>query len=142
MVKYALDVPVPIASGVSYVPLRYHRGRPSRHKTVWRISVGDELDTFRVSHSSGWLWPGVGWGLRQAPAGNILTLGTNARNADLKFAKFISSTPTSDWHGYPADYLAKPGDCPHMAVLQVWIRVGILRKHHVKKIVRGQPCNL
>jgi hypothetical protein len=57
-------------------------------------------------------------------------------------AKFVASAPPAVWHGYPADHERNPQDIPESEVLRDWIQSGLLAAAKVRKLTRGQPCNL
>jgi hypothetical protein len=46
------------------------------------------------------------------------------------------------WHGYPADHQRSPSDIPDEEILKAWINLGLVTPAKVRKLAKGQPCNL
>ena len=117
-----------------------HR-RLQRHKSRWTITVNEEVDCFIDSRTNTWIDNAASWGLIQS-GNNLLVLGLNSHNEELKIAKFIAKNTTGVWHGYPADFCRNIQDRPGMSILQSWRTNGHIEKHHITKIRQGKECNL
>ena len=139
-----LDASIPTTTAVTqiYISLEKHRGHPGRNRSVWTVSPQTEVACFIKAWQGSWgvnsteLW-GHRWsGRRLSP------VGINEHREALWFGKFVREPNTLPWHGYPADYRRKPHDRPPVAVLSLWRDLGILAKHQIAKIARGQQCKL
>jgi len=141
-VPYQSDIPLDLqpSTDKKYIVSSAHR-RHQPDKSWWTISIGDEVNCFIASVVNNWIEFAVAWGHIQN--GNSLrVIGNNSQNLPLKLAKFIDSTETNVWHGYPADYVRNCQDRPGMPILQDWRIKGIIEKHHIVKIRKGKECNL
>ncbi len=113
-----------------------HRGAPTTDISVWNIGLDDELNCFSNSFENGWHNNGFAWGCIISNFNDLLILGENLRNAELKIAKFV--TNQNQWHGYPADVRYKPRDKPLPNILLSWLAKGIISKSLMARIKQGQ----
>lgn len=130
-----------IAPGVTYCIHSHHRnGTPG--KSQWSIPKIHERDAFVHARNQNWLLQDVGWGLHIA-GGQVAYLGVaQDRKRQLFVAKFVDGDQIQAWHGYPADHQQHPKDIPTQNTLQKWLNANLLRPAVIRKLVRGQPCNL
>ena len=125
-----------------YVLLAKHRGHAGPNRSVWKVSVSTEVGCFVEAWQEAWrsscreLWGHLRSNSRLKP------LGLNVHGQDLWFGKFVRDSDASPWHGYPADYRRNAQDRPPTSVLRQWRDQGILAKHQIAKIARGQRCKL
>jgi hypothetical protein len=125
---------------MSYVINQHHRNG-NRAKSQWRITIPDEKASFENARTNGWLTPDTGWGLHLVN-GNAVVLGVAQDHATSVFlAKYVGSA-SGPWHGYPADYRSNSQDIPTPHVLGEWCVKGLFSAAKIRKISRGQPCNL
>lgn len=131
--------------GVFYTSVKQHRENVNVDKSLWTISIEDEIECFK--RTIGNLWKDVdgkcAWGIHVL--GNSLSieiLGKNRENEHLKIAKFVKDDYCESWHGYPADYRKKRNDKPPEKVLIEWRDKGYIKKHQIGKIRSGKVCNL
>jgi len=111
-------------------------------KSQWRIPEVDERSTFDQARIRNWLSVTCGWGLH-TPNGVVSVLGVaQDHNRQLFVAKFIANAAPALWHGYPADHQRNPQDIPGIEVLRDWMISGLLTAAKIRKLTRGQPCNL
>jgi hypothetical protein len=111
-------------------------------KSQWTITKQEELASFHVAHSSGWITGVSGWGL-YTPAGVPEWLGTAQDHVRRVFlAKFVSSSTPVTWHGYPADHQVNAQDIPNERILNDWLTKGLFRPAKLRKLARGQACGL
>ncbi len=130
-----------IAPGVTYGVHPHHRNG-AHGKSQWDISEGQERDVFVNARNQNWLLQDMGWGLHLV-AGQVSYLGrAQDRQRRIFVAKFVDGNQNQFWHGYPADHQRNPGDIPVQNILQGWLNAKLLRRAIVRKLVRGQPCNL
>lgn len=101
----------------------------------------EEIACFNSAISFEWRVENKGWGLYFVN-GQPSWLGISKDKDQLFIAKFVSETEAGPWHGYPADYRKNQHDIPSEAVLNKWIANSILSTAKIRKISRGQPCNL
>jgi len=122
---------------LSHLP---HRNK-NPEKSQWTISIDEEVSIFRASENNQWLFATHGWGL------NIRNnypqnLGfSKDGNYTLFIAKFVGAD-SINWHGYPADHQTKNQDIPDEIILSAWITLSILPRAKIRKIAKGQKCNL
>lgn len=134
-----------IATGILYTSVKQHRENVNEDKSIWIISIEDEVSVFKRTLQKSWIEDSrkYGWGLHIINGSNTLrTLGENRYSGDLKIAKFVKDENDESWHGYPADYRQKRKDKPPEEVLLKWRDEGLIEKHHVSKIRSGRICNL
>lgn len=76
-------------------------------------------------------------------AGNATYLGDSDDGLRrLLIAKFVASNSPKVWHGYPADHQKRTQDIPDTIILEEWMRLSYLKPAKIRKVMRGQPCNL
>lgn len=127
--------------GINYfVKPDHHRPRPTPTKSVWCISVIEEVHCFENAIDMAWLHRATGWGLHLVRAVPIV-LGQNVLYR-VKVGKFVYDASANQWHGYPADYLRKPQDRPPTDVLRMWLASSIIRKYEITRVRQGKPCSL
>ena len=130
-----------IQAGVYYIHKADHRNRSPR-KSQWTIPENEERSVFSQTYSEGWYEGTVGWGLRLAGQ-TVSELGVGVdRIRRLFIAKFIDGSATSQWHGYPADYLAHQQDVPDPGILLEWCALRHINPAKMRKILQRKPCNL
>jgi len=122
-----------------YVFVPYHHGRPTADKSVWQITNDDEFSIFLLSINNSWIKESYSWS-HFLEANQIRPVGVNFHGEDLYFGKFINENAES--HGYPADYRRKIQDRPPVEILLIWEKLGVIKSHHISKILRGIKCNL
>lgn len=136
-----MDTEVQIRSDLTYIHKTDHRNRSAR-KSQWTISEQDERTCFVLMYDSKWYEGNCGWSLN-LNNGIINYLGVSfIRQRRLFLAKFVDGNNNQRWHGYPADHISNEQDIPPGAILLVWKNAGYLSLPKVRKIIRGQPCNL
>jgi len=114
----------------------------TRGKSQWTISEQAELDMFDNVLGHGRLHSDVGWGL-YIDNGRVDYLGVAQDHYRKVFvAKFVDGSQNNCWHGYPADHQRNVSDIPAPYILQEWLDANLLRCAVIRKIMRGQPCNL
>jgi len=130
-----------IAPGYIYQHHPDHRNHTSG-KSQWTITEEDERTTFDHSRTSQWLAQQHGWGLHVL-AGHAAYLGDSDDGLRrLLIAKYVASNSPKVWHGYPADHQKRTHDIPDSKILGDWMRLNLLRPAKIRKLMRGQPCNL
>jgi hypothetical protein len=130
-----------IRPGLTYIHKTDHRDG-SRQKSQWIISQLDERGSFILMYDSNWKHDHIGWGLHiQDRCANYL--GTdNTGTYHLIVAKFVDGDRIEKWHGYPADHTYNPQDIPSRDILWQWKNMGYIGTCKVRKILKGQRCNL
>lgn len=148
-----LVVAVSLGDGVSYAFHPHHRNDSYRddphRKSQWRpdFPQNTELECFFLCFVNEWWVTGIqgkreGWGV-YLPPGPFRYVGSSAdARRDLLLAKFVDGTGSHSWHGYPADYQARPQDVPDPDVLKEWLRARPISPRAVRLISSGQPCDL
>lgn len=118
----------------------HHRnGHP--HKSQWTISELEEQACYAATVTAAWILDRRGWGLHFAN-GQLDWLGTDKFGVRRLFvAKFVGSR-NDDWHGYPADHMRRAQDIPPTEILGMWLQGGVLPPAKIRKLMKGQPCNL
>lgn len=129
---------IPIAPGLDYFHHPDHRNS-NPNKSQWTITREEERASFSQAFAEDWLRDTDGWGLH-TPSGLPEYLGT-ALDRKVFVAKFVGG-PGTPWHGYPADHQQRAQDIPHEAALQSWMNLGLLTAPKIRKIAKGQRCNL
>jgi hypothetical protein len=144
MEQIPMSVPLPlhlIAPGFTYVNHPDHRNGTAG-KSQWLISEEEERGVFDTSRSNNWLPPSPGWGLH-SPNAQAMYLGISADGRrNLLVAKFVASNTPIVWHGYPADHQRKRQDVPTREILLDWTRLQFVNEPQMRKILKGQPCDL
>ncbi|WP_308131381.1 hypothetical protein [uncultured Flavobacterium sp.] len=134
------DIDLTPQTTAKYYVSSAHR-RIQRHKSRWTVTIDKEVECFIDSQTKSWIDATASWGIIQE-GNNLLVLGLNSQNEELKIAKFIAKNNDGVWHGYPADFNRKIQDRPAMSILQSWRTHGHIEKHHITKIRQGKECNL
>ena len=129
-----------IRDGLIYLHHPDHRNW-THGKSKWSISEWDERDVFTVSSNRNWGIEKKRWGIyfqENRPA----YLGLAQDHITQVFlAKFVTGNGT-EWHGYPADHQKNNQDRPPVELQQTWMDDDVLPKAKIRKIAKGQPCNL
>ena len=130
-----------IRTGVFYSHHPDHRNN-SVNKSQWEISKEQEKECFIHVIEQTWIINNVGWGFHFHD--NIISyLGKAQDHRTLVFiAKFVDGTNSNIWHGYPSDHQQNQADIPLRPILQCWLNNNILNRAKIRKISKGQPCNL
>jgi hypothetical protein len=125
-----------IEKGVFYVHNPKHRNfTPDAGR--WTISEEAERLSFGTALRSGWVGENEGWGLHIE--NDVPTyLGVDRFDVHSFVAKYIDSSGSTIWHGFPK----APADVPGPGVLKDWLQEGTLRKKTVKLLSQGRPCSL
>lgn len=111
-------------------------------KSQWTISEVTEKNIFLDALGRQWIQGVHGWGLLLTH-GNLSYVGVSSdRKRKLFVARFIDGASSHNWHGYPADHQRCQRDIPSTSVLNDWLQSGILPAPKIRKLMRGQPCNL
>jgi hypothetical protein len=124
-----------------------HHRNSNTNKSQWTISVGDEIGCFNHAKHQNWLTANKGWGLHIVnSAPNWLGVAQD-QTTQLFVAKFVGNPSNSaasgtEWHGYPANYRVNNQDIPDEDILQKWLNTNILPAAKIRKLAKGQPCNL
>jgi len=129
--------------GVTYIFKEDHRDGTAQ-KSQWTISEDDEFRSFEYAFDSNWIEENVGWGLylvNTIPAFLGVAELPN-RHRLLFIAKFVGSDRGKRWHGYPANPQDHQHDTPSNDVLLNWSERGFVSRAKMRKILKGQPCNL
>ncbi len=138
--SYNLNCPITGKSVVYHCHPHHRNNNPN--KSQWIINPTQEFDCFDLSYRKSWLKNDNAWGLHYSGQSiDYLGLGED-RNVNLFLAKFIKDQNQNYWHGYPADYQRNPQDIPDNDILEIWKYNNILSKPKIRKIMRGQPCNI
>ena len=124
-----------------YVVNPHHRNGNVK-KSQWTISEADEIKCFDLAKGQGWVLGDRGWGLHVSRKRPTWLGVARDRDTQLFIAKFVGSSSGAEWHGYPADYRHNHHDIPEGEILRSWLSVSGLSPAKVRKIARGQPCNL
>lgn len=130
-----------IEPGILYSHHPDHRNGTAR-KSQWIIPEHDERVCFSTARTRGWTSEGVGWGLH-LPNARVEYLGIDdGGEYSLFIAKFVDGNKNGQWHGYPGDPQRHAADIPSPDVLRSWLHCELLSAAKIRKIARGQPCNL
>jgi hypothetical protein len=114
-----------------------HHRNGNNNKSQWLCSIKEEIELFELGAENKWKdsenvmfsifsyqkYIGISWD----------------KKTRLFFSKFISAD-NKQWHGYPADYIDNPQDRPGKKILGDWRFKSLIRKSHIKKILKGKPC--
>lgn len=71
-----------------------------------------------------------------------LPIGKNIRNDNLFIAKYVDSSNSNNWHGYPVDPRRGGFDRPCTSILHEWVDLGIIDKTQARRIKEGKSCSL
>jgi len=128
------------------VPSKYfissqHRRTGNKHKSIWTISLEEEVNCFIQTISNNWKVGFEAWGIKLNQK-TLHVVGLSNNNNELKLAKFVGGINTNLWHGYPADHMYKAQDRPTTEILKLWVAEGFITKAKMNKIRQGQLCNL
>lgn len=130
-----------IRTGVTYLNHPQHRNNTPQ-KSQWRISEQEEIEAFTQSLNENWVVGDTGWGFHLGES-RLAYLGVAQNHRTPVFlAKFVDGTGTSSWHGYPADHVVNSQDRPPVCLQRSWLSSGRLAKAKIRKLAKGQPCNL
>ena len=129
----------PVTAAKYYISSAHRRVQ--QNKSRWIITIDQEVGCFIESQINTWIEGFFSWGLI-TNGNNLLVLGKNSQNEELKIAKFVAKNNNDVWHGYPADFCRNIQDRPGMMILQNWRTNGHIEKHHITKIRQGKECNL
>lgn len=142
---YKVNDIVDIEKNVRYLCAGQHRTpRQRREKSLWSISVDDEVNCFILAHNNKWLLPSAnsGWSLHICNYKKPGVLGINRFGEDLKIAKFVNKSQAKEWHGYPADYERNINDRPKTEILIDWVDKAFIDKTCMVRIQKGKGCAL
>ena len=136
-----IDIELEETEPSKYLISSQHRKKGNPNKSIWTISLEDEVNCFIQTICNNWKAGVEAWGIK--PNGNTLqVVGVNNNNEQLKLAKFVDGTNTDVWHGYPADHMYKAQDRPTTEILKSWVEQGYITKPKMSKIRQGKLCNL
>jgi len=116
----------------------HHRNRNrNNNKSQWLCSIKEEIELFKLGAENKW-----------KDSENVMFSIFNYKKNigiswDRKRTLFFSKSVSSDnkqWHGYPADYIDNPQDRPDNRILEDWRDKKLIKKRHLMRILRGQPC--
>lgn len=140
--NFFADAPVEIGnSNTKYICSSAHRGHIGHQKSIWAITLAEEVACFSKSVSEVWNYETYFWGLHIIGASPAV-LGINRFREDVKIAIFVDASRNLIYHGYPADYRRKIKDRPHVNILKKWRDQGLIQKHMMNKIMTGKQCSL
>jgi hypothetical protein len=123
------------------VSSHHRRTKGNTNKSVWTITIDEEVDLFIFSKNSNWVEGKICYGLLLSGT-TLLVVGRNPEKEDLKIAKFVDSNDNNKWHGYPADPKNRKQDIPCMELLSVWRDKKYIGKSDVRKLKQQIPCDL
>ncbi len=130
-----------IEENVSYIFHPDHRNN-TYGKSQWIISLDEEVNCFRKCYDEEWIVDQKGWGLHIVDH-RVLYLGVDQPHENKVFlAKFIDGNKNQKWHGYPVDHQRSSADIPDTNILNKWLETSVLTPPKIRKILKGQPCNL
>ena len=129
-----------IDAEVTYLCHPDHRNG-TQHKSQWRITEPEEVDSFKHTWNEGWIVGQYGWGLHLIN-GEVNYLGVaQDHRTRLFIAKFVNDTNHGQWHGYPADHQSIT-DRPDDQIIAMWLANNTLPAAKLRKVQKGEPCNL
>lgn len=134
-----VDTPIEILNNTSptdYLCSSKHRGQPTNDISVWIIDVEQEVECFKACYQNKWHNTITGWSFIFGSSRQLLLLGRNLKNGELRIAKFVINQ--RQWHGYPADLRYKPSDKPLPNILIEWYKKGYITKTIMTRIKQGQ----
>jgi hypothetical protein len=130
-----------VAPGFTYQVHPDHRNG-TQSKSQWTISQTEELGVFGAAVARRWLLQNRGWGL-YIQNDQFTVVGVSADQARRIFvAKFTASNAPQIWHGYPADHQIHSHDIPAPEIMKRWMDTNVLAPRKIRKLSKGQPCNL
>lgn len=119
--------------------IQHRNGNPE--KSQWTISTVYEESSFQLSIHNNWLLNTHGWGLHLVSGQPTIVGIAKDRTNNVFFAKFVGADKIN-WHGYPADYRNNNHDIPDSDILRKWLDASIFSRATIRKITKGQKCNL
>lgn len=143
----ALKVPVSVVyekNDVHECTYTYHPQHRDRTptKSQWTIVKNDELQSFRLLLQNKWIADGYGWSIHLVDDGvNFLGLSSDG-TSNLLVAKYSHDNEHNDWHGYPANHIFYARDIPPSEIVLEWVSKNYMTSAKMRKILKGQPCNL
>ena len=130
-----------IVNSTYYIHKPDHRNGTPR-KSQWVISENLERLLFKTSKQKKWCDSNKGWGL-YIVNGEVKYIGLAQDHKKRVFiGKFVDGNCNQIWHGYPADHQKNTQDIPPVKLLREWSDKDILRPSKIRKLAKGQPCNL
>lgn len=117
----------------------HRNGTP--HKSQWTITPPDEVASFERSFKSNWLDGMAAWGLHLKDGVADYLGVAQDHHTPVFVAKFVTADDKSLWHGYPADHTRRH-DRPVQTVLRIWLKDAVLPAAKIRKLGKGEPCNL
>lgn len=127
----------PPCGQVYFVSPLHRMAKATVDKSVWIISVPEEIACFNNTITQTWYVADTAWGILLGGAKNNLDpLGINYEESELSIAKFVQGA--GQWHGYPADVNRNPHDRPHPDVLDSWIANNLISKPFRARIQGGR----
>lgn len=123
-----------------YIISKDHRERKP-NKSFWIIKEPEEVECFITSLNNGWKLDNLAWGFIR-DGNNFKVIGQDCKKTPLKIAKFIDSTNSKIWHGYPINTSGNPNDVPHQNILKLWKNSNIINKSEFNKLKQGKRCDL
>ncbi|MBF0552213.1 MAG: hypothetical protein HQK60_16965 [Deltaproteobacteria bacterium] len=132
-----------ISKGVHYLHNPAHRDN-TPDKSQWIITEEAEQNSFRMALNKVWLLPSTGWGLHFEDSKPAYLGLAQDHHTPVFVAKFVNDRKQDNnfWHGYPADHQNNSQDIPAVGILNKWMAEKVLPAPKIRKILKGQPCNL
>lgn len=130
-----------VRPGIKYGSHPHHRDG-NHNKSQWRITVAQEEVTFTRSIDAKWLGEREGWGLHIVNKAVDYLGVAQDHYTQLFLAKFVDGAGTSEWHGYPANHVQHVQDIPDAKLLREWLEKNTLPRRKIRKLAKGQPCDL
>lgn len=127
---------------VVYLSSPKHRQVGNPHKSIWIIIPGEEFGCFKYTYENEWVVENEAWGFLLDSNDKFVLLGMGLNNEELKIAKFKKDPNTTEWHGYPCNYMANTYDVPADSVLKKWVDLHRITKAKMSKIQQALSCNL
>jgi len=135
-----------INSTNSYKIVSYHRGAPTKNKSVWigKVNYHDEIECFILTLNKNWIIKKgskmIGWGLHLDHNQIIqLGIGTSPNKTPLYVAQFKREIINNEWHGYPIDY-TNTNESPDHDVIEKWKNNEYISKRQENKMKRCLEC--
>ena len=129
-----------VAPGYSYQHHPDHRNGVAS-KSQWTITEAEERNVFEGARIRNWLRGGSGWGLHIQNT-QITYLGISRWGHQVFVAKFLAGSTPVVWHGYPADHQRDPKDRPEREIVKEWETSQLISPGQMRKLLKGQPCDL
>ncbi|MEY3220489.1 MAG: hypothetical protein RIT27_1846 [Pseudomonadota bacterium] len=125
----------------SYTYHPQHRDKTPT-KSQWTITYDEESRSFCLSLENQWNDDKNGWGVHLINE-TISYLGISQNGMqNLLIAKYVCDNVHNDWHGYPANHIEYSRDIPPEKFLLDWKSKNYITSAKMRKILKGQPCNL